>query len=384
MNDRLVLVIAIDGLRASALGTYGNTTFPTPLLDALASRSAVVEWQLATSPRLDDFYTAAIEPVIDANITRWLITDDLRLADSRRGQFDHCVALEVTGGQVAPDIEATRAARFFAQVYENLSKQQQELRSGCPTLVWIHFSGLCGLWDAPTVMRDQLLDEDDPPAMDVVFPPESVAVTDPDELLGFRVAYAAQVMAIGQCVAGLSQGFDQLFANSDRLTIITGSRGFALGEHGYVGFAVNDLYSEQLHLPLLMSASSSEGTLPRLDGFVRPTDIGTTIAGYLLDESGRARIDAFSLLPRTVGKPGLLRDVASACDNQGGHMIRTSAWKMIHGERIELYVKPDDRWEANDVSTRLPDVVELLVEHLKALQAGHLLPLPEVLSSPWR
>ncbi len=40
METRLALVIVVDGLRASALGTYGNTTFPTPNFDSLAGFNA--------------------------------------------------------------------------------------------------------------------------------------------------------------------------------------------------------------------------------------------------------------------------------------------------------------------------------------------------------
>jgi len=48
--------MVVDGLRASALGTYGNTTQPTPQLDRLASRSLVAEWLLADSLSIELFY----------------------------------------------------------------------------------------------------------------------------------------------------------------------------------------------------------------------------------------------------------------------------------------------------------------------------------------
>ncbi len=41
--------------------------------------------------------------------------------------------------------------------------------------------------------------------------------------------------------------------------------------------------------------------------------------------------------------------------------IQTHAWKLIrHGSKCELYAKPDDRWEVNDVSRRCPHIVESL------------------------
>src|SRR4029078_2579812 len=53
-----VLVIAVDGLRPSALGAYGNTTVPAPPRDELAAESLLVEWCYAASPDLSDVYRA--------------------------------------------------------------------------------------------------------------------------------------------------------------------------------------------------------------------------------------------------------------------------------------------------------------------------------------
>src|SRR3954451_20061640 len=53
-----VLVIVVDGLRASALGAYGNTSFATPVLDQLAAESLLLDWCFAPSPDLPDTYSA--------------------------------------------------------------------------------------------------------------------------------------------------------------------------------------------------------------------------------------------------------------------------------------------------------------------------------------
>src|SRR4051795_10733164 len=53
-----VLVIVVDGLRASALGAYGNTSFGTPALDRLAADSLLLDWCFAPSPELTDVYRA--------------------------------------------------------------------------------------------------------------------------------------------------------------------------------------------------------------------------------------------------------------------------------------------------------------------------------------
>ena len=54
--------------------------------------------------------------------------------------------------------------------------------------------------------------------------------------------------------------------------------------------------------------------------------------------------------------------------------IRTPAWHFRGGDEPELFAKPDDRWEVNNVATRCPDVVEGLQEALRqyegAISAG--------------
>ena len=66
--------------------------------------------------------------------------------------------------------------------------------------------------------------------------------------------------------------------------------------------------------------------------------------------------------------------------------IRTPAWYLRHAAEPELYAKPDDRWEVNDVADRCDEVVGLLekalIEYEHSLRSGKLddlLPLDEIL-----
>ena len=64
----------------------------------------------------------------------------------------------------------------------------------------------------------------------------------------------------------------------------------------------------------------------------------------------------------------------------GGRAIRTPAWFLRTGEQPELFAKPDDRWEVNDVASLCPEVVECLQDALAqfeaALPAGRTADLP--------
>jgi hypothetical protein len=69
----------------------------------------------------------------------------------------------------------------------------------------------------------------------------------------------------------------------------------------------------------------------------------------------------------------------TASNESGERMIRTPAWMLRQlpppisepGEQlptptVELYAKPDDRWEANEIADRCPEVAERLLAVLDA------------------
>ena len=57
------------------------------------------------------------------------------------------------------------------------------------------------------------------------------------------------------------------------------------------------------------------------------------------------------------------RQLAVAVGDEGEQAIRTPAW-MLRQPSTELFTKPDDRWESNDVADLCPEVVEQLREEL--------------------
>jgi hypothetical protein len=60
--------------------------------------------------------------------------------------------------------------------------------------------------------------------------------------------------------------------------------------------------------------------------------------------------------------------------------IRTPAWYLRSAAVPELFAKPDDRWEVNNVAVRCPEVVECLGDALtefdQTVQHGRLADLP--------
>jgi hypothetical protein len=345
-----------------------------------------VEWLFSGSPTLTGFYRDALPRPIDGSTRQWLLTDDPAVVQIMpAGLFDEVITIEQGKARSARDLEGTHTAAFFSQVAGQLALWQKDAAENqAKGLLWVHFSGMSGPWDAPIAWRHRFLDEDELPAPKFVSAPVDMrGVTDPDELLGYRAAYAAQISAIEACMTAFVEAFEELPADAEKLAMVTGSRGFSLGEHGFVGQDPRALYGEQLHLPLLGLMPESHGPLPRVTGFAQPADIGVTVSHWLAGRLGDSAAGV-SLAPYLSGESGRIRDVVVASTDAGYRMIRTPAWMMIEGNHTELYAKPDDRWEANDVASLCPEIVEKLCQHLETTIAGNPEALSEELLSPWR
>ncbi len=393
-NDRSALVIVVDGLGAGYLGPYGNTWIDTPACNELASESILSEFALATGSDLGSIYDSywqgrhpwqtpqesLINKLTASDIWCDLVTDEPELAaHPQAAEFSRLSPLapppEPQAASLTP--QASSLGRMFTAALESY------LEADGPSLVWAHARGMYGPWDAPEEYRYQWIDEEDPPPPDVIEPPAFLADNDvdPDELLGLTHAYAGQVVLFDLCLEALLSEV-AASARADRtLVIVTGSRGFPLGEHQEVGLVEGQLHGELLQVPFLMRVPDGSGALARHRGLVQTSDTYATLADWF----GLAGDDtpwSKSLLPLAFPTAVPWRQRACAA-NTCEAAIRTPAWFLRTNEQAghqHLYVKPDDRWEVNEVSGRCAAVTEELVGELQqfkqAATDGRLAELP--------
>jgi len=303
----------------------------------------------------------------EAGVLQWLVTDDPYLTEqSTQFPFDEALLVETQADEPAVAIEETTTAQLFSHALEQLADWREDIaenalekKSG--SLFWLHTRGLFGPWDAPPAMRAELLDEDDPPPAVYVSPPvELREVEDPDVLLAHRVAYAAQVGVVDACVGAFLDAIEQSFAGTETLVMVLGSRGFALGEHGSLGTDCEELFSERLHLPWLLHECGNRVPLLRNSGLVQPADVGSTVLDWLGVELTEPKGDGISLVPRLRGENSPERELAVATRGDCELVARTHDWmlrRLASTETSQLYVKPDDRWEFNDVASRCREEV---------------------------
>jgi hypothetical protein len=368
MSPRRAIVIAVDGLRASALGSYGNSDFETPAFDRLASQSLVVEFLWNRAPSLEGFYGDVWPPALRDAIAAGgtLVTDERQVAGAAEAcGFPEVQFLEVTGAEAAPTIADTTAAQLFAVAIDQLSGWAEPApsvgMSEAPRLLWLHARGFQGIWDAPYELRQQLLDEDDPAAATFVTPPEEDAVQNHDAALLHRTAYAAQAMVLDECLGALLSAIEELQLD-DVLLVVVGCRGYALGEHGATGQRSLRLYSEVLHVPCLVRRGKSEAPPPRASRLALTADLGPMLASWLAgDDAESGNRTAHWMLAEgaeSASGPSLI----AAIDGEE-LAVRTHSWMLrkAGSGAPELFVKPDDRWEANEVSALCGDVAERLL-----------------------
>ncbi len=178
-------------------------------------------------------------------------------------------------------------------------------------------------WDAPLEFRRQFPDEEDPEPPETPGPPSFLLEPDhdPDLVQGWLWAYAGQVMLLDLCLQPLAATLERL--QPPPLLIIMGARGYPLGEHGGLGSAVDGLYSELIHVPLLVRSPAWDVAALRSHDLVQPSHLfGTLCRWFGLEPDEEPGPDLWTLLDdQTIARPQL-----AVCADSGQWAVRTSHW----------------------------------------------------------
>jgi hypothetical protein len=128
-----------------------------------------------------------------------------------------------------------------------------------------------------------------------------------------------------------------------------------------------------LHVPLFV--------LPSAGAFPGKRALGIRRADDLLAKALLACTDAEGSLEKlleaeTSSEPD---PAAYAVVEEGASLsVRTALWRYVRDAAgARLYLKPDDKWEANDVASRRRETVEAFERWLEERSRDSSLPLPE-------
>lgn len=414
-----VICLAIDGLHIGQLGCYGSDAVPTPAFDQLASESFVLDQYVLDSPAPKTAYRSLWQGVhaLNKSTDRGTIFERIAAADWRCSLmsddaplFEGITTTGLHEINLLPPLPARTAGSVGETGFARFFESAVDLAAGVENsnLLWLHSRGLTAPWDAPYSYREELVEDDEepaPPTMSLVPAVADSSEMDPDELLGIRRAYGGQIKLFDECLAAFLELFAASGLQEDTLLVLMGTLGFPLGEHAVIGHADELLHEEFIHVPCLLRFPDGLGANERTTGLVQPSDLAATILDWA--DCDHAAVDGESLLPLLKGECDSIRDracsVAYNPTSPVGGMpselaIRTRYWHL----RLDLqaapndedslavqpllYVKPDDRWEQNEIASRCPEQVEALRTAIDDMEtwleneeSGPLEPLDECL-----
>jgi arylsulfatase A-like enzyme len=155
-----------------------------------------------------------------------------------------------------------------------------------------------------------------------------------------------------------------------------------LGEHGVVGAGQAWAHEERIHLPLVLRLPA---TVPRrVNAITQAVDIAPTLAALFGIPLPGAH--GHDLLPLARGQVAAIRDYACSAVQVADAVewcLRTDEYSLLipvrpaaddADRRAKLYVKPDDRWEVNDVAQHYLELIEgvrkTLTEFVNATRGG--------------
>jgi arylsulfatase A-like enzyme len=371
-----VLVIVARGQQLSALSCYGNPWIESPALDALAAEGVVFDGHFADAVgpaearrvwRSGRYATPGADLLASLRqhgITSHLIVDASRPAPAHFAEgWDSVEIVEPQEDQVP--LETTL---YAVQTTLNDLKRRDHW------LLWIDFATLLQPWEPPEEHQRPYF-EDEPAAENEdaerePMQPLSQAIEGPidsdDDALFVRL-HSSYAAALTYLDGGIGRILDYLDETLDQtLIVVTTDEGQALGEHGAVGVA--DVHEENIHLPLLMRLPGADAAGRRVPALTQAVDLAPTLADVF--EVPLPDAEGFTLLPLIYGDVEKVRDFACAWLPNAA-ALRTLEWALVlpHLRKAEqppqLFVKPDDRWEVNDVLQHHVDLADELEKKLR-------------------
>lgn len=392
-----VVCLVIDRLQTGYLGAYGNTWIETPNFNRLAQQSFLLENALIDSPDLERLYRSywqglhslcpasppEARPSLPALLRRdgattALLSDEPLLCRSETAtDFDELIEIDPPWQpEIAGRIDETHFSRCFERMIDWLAPVQG------PFMLWSHLGGLGMTWDAPLDFRQAYVESGDPPPPDGADVPDRMLPPDfdPDELLGISQAYAGQVTLLDACLGAFLDFFDSMPFADETMLMITSSRGFPLGEHRRVGACDDALFGELVRVPWMIRFPKEVDASQRTQALIEPSDLWATVLDWFEVDDALESPSGESVLRLLRRDEGLFRDRLCIAGRDSARAIRTPAWYLRTGEPPELFAKPDDYWEVNEVSSLCREVTECLVDALEqyeqTLVAGRVADLP--------
>jgi arylsulfatase A-like enzyme len=369
-----VIVIAIDGLRADALGSYGAAA-ATPAFDALAAESVRFEWAFAQAPDMEPSLATLFSGLYPT--TNGLRAPGDFMADEAQTLAE---VLGAAGYSTAAFVEGLPGTGDYG-LAQGFDSYQTVARPGAAAAEWMqahadeNFLLVVAGWSnlALEQVKTMLEGSGRPEGMDERVVEVLASRTtdrpilfDDDDLEWARTWYAARVQVIDSLLAEFMAEVRSL-GLADRATVVVlGGNGFALQEHG--DLFGESLYTPVTHVPVFLrcAAASDVRTVPKI---IEVVDLMPTI----LDLTGQAKpagVQGSSVVPilNGAGQPPYVA-FAESPQLGGQRFVALGGMAMVSGiggEGAELYDLEADSLQLNDLAETDGEKLGVMVRHLQA------------------
>ena len=376
------IVLTFDRLSRRCLSFYGHEWIEAPNLERLAASSVVFDQHFAAEfdslGLLDNSVTYENRLHKSGVIVKKLVED--ASPSSNESSEDDPV-----------ELEATPLARLMAQADGVLA----ELAAGNDSswLLWLKSAGIAWPCVATEEFAELYADE-----------LEGEHAEFADEIKLAEIAYAACVTQVDHLIGRLLATLDRLFPENRPLLIVAALAGESLGESEPLPLEHVDtsptletwkLRDEMVHTLLLVNQSGTNSVGSRRQELVQAIDILPTLLDWFnlgskqIDEVVAGKHDARSLLPLVLNEQFVGRNAVFLRDDEGHAAMRTRDFLLVErdfaellnsarsiedhdsertdatGFSCQLFLKPEDVWEVNDVADQNPEQVANMRESIR-------------------
>ena len=410
------ICLLVDRLHIGCWGAYGNAEIKTPTLDRLAAESFLADrfyvdttdtvrqcrsWWCGVHALSQSAVPTIFGQLNAVGCHTVLVTDDPEVAYSpEAGNFSDMQLLPTSDNtEPCNEIDATQLCGQLASI---AATAESLARSGIPYCLWCHLRGFDAIWDFPIFLREKYCGEGDPEPYSGTIPPYyrygtqdiAASVWSSDQIDDFRQSVVSAYMG------GMTM-FDELLEmllgplrdgewGDETLFLLAGTRGILFGEQGFIGIPPTDgdqvepLASPLVQVPLALRFPDGFGATIRSDALLQPSDITQWLYEWFelpmpeifqrMYSAGPAVLDLIRETPQNLCDCLLVvASVDASMPNDTTTCLVTPSWFLQDVDMatnpdsqmdnpFALYIKPDDRWDVNNIADRCDEIVRQLVE----------------------